>query len=125
MPDLSAVFHQQPPFEQDVFRYGQDPPCERRPQCKRQPVIQLGASRGVFLKLNAEANFGDVHDADIELVERLAVVKGQPLSAPALASALPTEYWCPATTPSKHDVSHTGEAHAGWCEIDVAVGRSL
>jgi len=64
MPGLSPVFHQQPPFEQDVFGYRQNPPRECGPQCQRQPVIQLGAPRRVFLKLDAEANFGDIYDAD-------------------------------------------------------------
>jgi hypothetical protein len=44
-------------FEQDVFRY--------RPQCQRQPVIQLRAPRRIFLKVAAKTYFGDVHDADI------------------------------------------------------------
>jgi hypothetical protein len=52
----------QPPFEQDVFRYRQNAPCERGPQCQRQPLIQLGAAYRVFLKFDAEANFGDIYD---------------------------------------------------------------
>src|SRR5450432_3141777 len=76
MPDLAAFFHQQPPFEQDVFRYWQDPPCECWPQCQRQPFSQHGAPRRVCLKLDAKTNFGYIDNADVELVERLGVVKG-------------------------------------------------
>ena len=75
MAGLSPGFHQQPPFEQDVFSYRQNPPRECWPQCQRQPVVQLGTSRRVFLKFNAKANFSDIYDAEIELVERLPLVK--------------------------------------------------
>ena len=40
-------------------------------------MIQLGASRRVFLKVDAEANFSDIHEADIDRVKRLCVVKSR------------------------------------------------
>ena len=50
VPDPASLFHQQPPLQQDVFRYRQNPPRECRLQCQLQPFIQIGAARRVFLK---------------------------------------------------------------------------
>jgi hypothetical protein len=93
--------------------YRQNPRCQCGPQCQRQPIIQFGAAGRVFLKFDAEANLGDIYDADIKLVEWLPVEKTVTLGSGSGFGFRPSDrYWYPATTPSKHNIPHIAEAHA-------------
>ena len=44
---------------------------EHRPHLVCEPAVQFGAAAGVGDELNAEADFGEGHGADVELFERM------------------------------------------------------
>src|SRR5208283_1508237 len=77
MPRLAAFLDQQPPFEHDVFGDGQDALLEHRPHPVREPIVECDALAGVGNKLNAEADFGETHSADIEFFECLLGDEGK------------------------------------------------
>jgi hypothetical protein len=67
---LAAVFDQEPPFEHDVFADREHALLEHRPHLLREPVIEFGAAAGIGDALDAEADFGKAHRADIEKAGR-------------------------------------------------------
>lgn len=123
---LAALFHQLPPFEQDVFRGRQYPLGEGGPQSQGEPVVQLNPPRRVFLKIDPKPNFGDADDADIERVAAVASGRKRLRAAPAWACAFQRGYWYQATTPSENDVSHVGQENAGGGrQVDIRVGEPV
>src|SRR5208337_3415637 len=77
MLGLAAFLDQQPPFEHDVFGDGQDAPLEHRSHLVREPVVEFGALAGLGDELYAEADFGESHGADVEIVERAPGDEGE------------------------------------------------
>jgi len=64
-----AFLHQKPPLQHDVFRDLQNAPLEHGPHLAREPAIQLRPTIGFGDTLDAEANFRQGNDADMNLAE--------------------------------------------------------
>ncbi|MDB5409733.1 MAG: hypothetical protein JWL84_4645 [Rhodospirillales bacterium] len=77
MARLAAFLDQQTPFEHDVLGDGQDAFLEHRSHFVSEPVAELGAAACVGDELDVEADLGEGHAADEELVELLPGGEGK------------------------------------------------
>src|ERR1700733_3327884 len=77
MAGFAAVFDQNPPLEHPLLGARQHALLEHRPHFVRKPIRELGATRGITEKLDAEAYLGKRDDTDIEPFERLRRDEGE------------------------------------------------
>lgn len=85
-------------------------------------ITTINGSAGLLLPRVEDFHSRLIEIAPVARDDRESVVKG---GRRAWACALPTEYWYPATKPSKDDITRIGEAFAGRRDIDVPIRRSL